>query len=73
MISAVILLLMSEDSEHDAADAELARDISDWLTAQVFDVELETATVNDLSRETVSPPPSDVGSKGQSSSSHPVH
>ena len=35
---------MGEDSQDDAADAELARNIGDWLTAQAFELELELET-----------------------------
>jgi hypothetical protein len=51
-----ILPLVSDDTEHDAADAELARNIGDWITELVFDVELETATIDDIGREMVSEP-----------------
>jgi len=42
---------VSEDSQHDAADAELARQVGDWLTTQVFDMELESVVIDDRFRE----------------------
>ncbi len=39
---------MGKDSQDDAADAELGRSISDWLTGQVFDSQLQSAAAGDL-------------------------
>jgi hypothetical protein len=44
------------DSEHGATDAELARRIDDWLTAQVFEDELETVVIDDSFAEMPSEP-----------------
>jgi hypothetical protein len=47
---------VDKDSPDDAEDAELGRSIGNWLTRQVFDLELDSVVIDDRSAEPPSEP-----------------